>query len=136
MKPNISELFDLTMNNLEESDFRFFINRSRSVVIIHGSEFNNDIVPNDTDIYVLYNDPDNTPLLVSFTTGGDEKVKDYSHSGYFISYITKEGKSVTYLREDALAFLEKDDIMAASKINEPLGQDINEISKKYKTDIV
>lgn len=134
MKPDISELFNLTMNDLEKSDFRFFINRSRSVVIMHGSEFNNNEIPNDTDIYILYNDPDNSPLLISFTTNGTEGVSNYSHSGYFISYTTEGCKSTTYLREDALAFLEKDDILEANRINESFGQNIYEISKKYKTD--
>lgn len=131
MKPNIEEIFKLGMSDLVESEFRFFINRSRSVIIMNGSEFNNDVISNDTDIYMMYNDPDKNPLVLSFMSTNE--IKDFVYPNYIISYRSNDRKSVTYIREDALGFLDNSDIMAADEINKPLGTNVYEIREKYNT---
>lgn len=117
-KGSVDDLFKLTLHQLEKSDYRFCINRARSVVIIDGSEFDNTEIPDTTDIYAMYNDPDRPPVLVTITTKPENKILKFGHDGYSISYRSKEMNVVTYLRDDALLVLDAADLEAMEKYEE------------------
>lgn len=109
---NVDSIFKLSLRELEDSDYRFFINRARSVVIMNGTEFNDDEIPDCTDIYIMYNDPDRPPVLIAMTSDSVTPIKKFGHDGYNISYKTQDNAVVTYLRVDALTLLDEEDLKA------------------------
>lgn len=117
-KGSVDDLFTLSLRQLEESNYRFCINRARSVVLMDGSEFDDDEIPDTTDIYAMYNDPDRPPVLIAIATKPENKIAKFGHDGYSISYRNKEMSVVTYLREDALTILDEASLEALSEYEE------------------
>lgn len=117
-KGNVNDLFKLSLHELEESDYRFCVNRARSVVLMDGSEFDNEEIPDTTDIYAMYNDPDRPPVIIAIATKPENKILKFGHKGYSISYRNKEMNVVTYLRDDALNILDEQDLEELNKYEE------------------
>lgn len=112
MPERYKDLFDLSMEEVLDSDYRFRVNRTRSVIIFDGSEFDDDALPDNIDIYTMYNDINRRPLLISIIDVAGGELSVFEHPEYKVTYISPEKNAVTYLRKDALTLLSEEELKA------------------------
>lgn len=112
MPEKYKDLFDLSMEEVMESDYRFRVNRTRSVIIFDGSEFDDDALPDNIDIYTMYNDVNRRPMLISIIDVSGAELDVFEHEEYKLTYISPEKNAVTYLRKDALSLLSEEELSA------------------------
>lgn len=112
MKNLMDDLFTMSLDEIQESEHRFFINRARSVVIFDGSEFIDGIKQDEVDIYVMYNDYGRRPVIIAMMNVEGNPLPIHKHEKYKISYISPSKDTITYLRYDALGILNEKDVEA------------------------
>lgn len=103
-------IFTMTVEQILQSDYRFRINRPRSVVTIDGSEFDETLKPGQVGVYAMYNADTQKPIVVSIEDNTGAPLVLSEHEKFLISYVAEDKSAVTYVRRSvADAILSADD---------------------------